>query len=85
MTKINKVESLAEDRGVVRYIDLNPGDFFYFDFGKREIRIKADKGFVNTNGFRFYSNDFHGPNDFGVVVVDAEINWAYREENNGIL
>ena len=77
MIKINKVKSLKNGLGKVKYSELKEGEvFILFDDG--ELRYMTKNGHVNFRNKSFSKRDDMSGYDVA-KIVDAEINWAYKE------
>ena len=78
MIKINKVEQLGKERETVRYGDLKYGKDVYLVENSNLPRIKIEEGelYICEDRVRLQS---HWGDGLLVTLVDAEINWAYRD------
>ena len=79
MIKINKVDSLDKRQGKVMYKDLEENELFIMDcWSHHGPYYKVEGGYVRIENGKYYKDD-GDPEDRLCTLVDAEINWAYKD------
>lgn len=78
MIKINKVDSLKKERKYATYDDLKAGDAFVPPEGSA-LHIKTKQGHFLAGKFDHCDCMEEVLRNQRVVIVDAEINWAFKD------